>query len=256
MPLADKQWEFLVPLFPPEELEGGRPGRPFRDAREVLDGVLWVLRTGAQWNEMPSKFPPYQTCHRRFQKWVEHGLMEKILRALAEDLRDRGKLDLSEAYIDGTHAGAKKGGLSFGKTRRGKATKIMAVADRSGFPLAVGIASGQRNEVKLVDETLDAAFLDELPPRLIGDRAYDSDGLDAALLDERNIEMIAPHHPRRRRLTQDGRPLRRYRRRWLVERIFAWLQNFRRLLTRHERKASNFLGFVQLGCILILLRGL
>jgi hypothetical protein len=64
---------------------------------------------------MPKKFPPYQTCHRRFQKWVELGLMEKILRALAEDLRDRGKLDLTEAYIDGTHAGAKKGGLSLGR---------------------------------------------------------------------------------------------------------------------------------------------
>jgi len=113
--VSNKQWEFLEPLFPSEELVVGRQGRPFRPAREVLEGVLWVLRTGAQWNEMPKKFPPYQTCHRRFQKWVELGLMEKILRALAEDLRDRGKLDLTEAYIDGTHAGAKKGGLSLGR---------------------------------------------------------------------------------------------------------------------------------------------
>lgn len=115
MAVTDKQWEFLEPLFPDEELKSGRPGRPFRDAREVLDGVLWILRTGAQWSEMPDKYPPYQTCHRRFQKWVELGLMETILRALAEDLRDRGKLDLTEAYIDGTHAGAKKGGLSLGR---------------------------------------------------------------------------------------------------------------------------------------------
>lgn len=115
MAVSNKQWEFLEPLFPSEELVVGRQGRPFRPAREVLEGVLWVLRTGAQWNEMPKKFPPYQTCHRRFQKWVELGLMEKILRALAEDLRDRGKLDLTEAYIDGTHAGAKKRGLSLGR---------------------------------------------------------------------------------------------------------------------------------------------
>jgi transposase len=113
--ITDAQWKFLAPLFPSKELEPGRHGRPFRDAREVLDGVLWVLRTGAQWNELPKKYPPYQTCHRRFQKWIELGLMEKILRALAEDLRDRGKLDLTEAYIDGTHAGAKKGGLSLGR---------------------------------------------------------------------------------------------------------------------------------------------
>ena len=130
----------------------------------------------------------------------------------------------------------------------------MAVADGNGLPIAVGIASGQRHEVKLVDETLDAAFLDELPERLIGDMAYDSNMLDARLLEERDIEMIAPHNPTRRRKTQDGRPLRRYRRRWRVERVFAWLQNFRRLVTRYERKAQNFLGFVQLGCVVILLR--
>ena len=112
MALTDAQWEILKPLLPAEELEEGRRGRPFRSAREVLDGVLWVLRTGAQWNEMPKKFPPYQTCHRRYQKWVEDGLMERVLRTLAEDLRGRGKLDLTEAYIDCTHAGAKKGGLS------------------------------------------------------------------------------------------------------------------------------------------------
>ena len=130
----------------------------------------------------------------------------------------------------------------------------MAVADAHGIPIAVGIAGGQQHEVTLVDDTLDAAFIDELPTRLIGDKAYDSNPLDARLLEERNIEMIAPNHSNRKVMTQDGRPLRRYRRRWKIERVFAWLQNFRRLITRFERKASNFLGFLQLGCIVILLR--
>jgi transposase len=132
----------------------------------------------------------------------------------------------------------------------------MAVSDRAGFPIAVGIASGQRHETKLVEDTLDACFLDELPPKLIGDRAYDANQLDARLMEERNVELIAPHNPTRKTKTQDGRPLRRYRRRWLIERVFAWLQNFRRLVTRYERKAQNFLGFVRLGCVLIMLRGL
>jgi len=95
---------------------------------------------------------------------------------------------------------------------------------------------------------------DELPSRLIGDRAYDSDPLDAALalLD---IEMIAPHRRGRvRPKTQDGRPLRRFKRRWKVERLFAWLGNFRRLVVRYERHSWNYLGFVHLGCILILLK--
>ena len=93
-----------------------------------------------------------------------------------------------------------------------------------------------------------------MPQRLIGDRAYDADPLDDALA-ELGIELIAPHRRGRTKpRTQDGRPLRRYRRRWKIERLFAWLGNFRRLVVRYERHALNYLGFVQLGCILILLR--
>ena len=88
-----------------------------------------------------------------------------------------------------------------------------------------------------------------------GDRAYDSDGLDAELA-ELGVEMIAPHNPTRKRLTQDGRPLRRYRRRWHVERLFAWMMRFRRLVTRYEHHSRNFLGFVKLACLVILLRRL
>ena len=132
----------------------------------------------------------------------------------------------------------------------------MAITDGSGLPISVGIASGQRHEVKLVDDTLDACFLEELPQKLIGDMAYDSNELDERLLRERGIEMIAPHNPTRKNKTQDGRPLRRYKRRWKVERVFAWIQNFRKLVTRYEYKAPNFLGFLELGCIVILIRHL
>lgn len=130
----------------------------------------------------------------------------------------------------------------------------MAVADRAGLPLAVCTASATPHEVTLVSVTLDALLVDDLPQRLIGDRAYDSDPLDAALR-EGGIELIAPHRRNRTRpKTQDGRPLRRYRRRWKVERLFAWLGNFRRLVVRYEYHAQNFLGLVHLACILILLR--
>ena len=140
-----------------------------------------------------------------------------------------------------------------GKTKRGKGTKLMAVADRSGFPIAASVASATPHEVTLVHATLDDRFLDELPERLLGDNAYDSDRLDAEL-QEQGIEMIAPHRRTRRRVTQDGRSLRRYRRRWKIERLFAWLYNFRRLVVRYEYRFLNFLGLVQLGCIVILLR--
>jgi transposase len=131
----------------------------------------------------------------------------------------------------------------------------MAVADRHGLPVAIGIASGQRNEVTLVEETLDARFTKELPKRLIGDRAYDSNKLDARLA-ERGVEMIAPHNPTHTNHTQDGRPLRRYRRRWKVERLFAWLLRSRRIHTRYEPKPQNFLTWLKFGCLVIFLRQL
>lgn len=142
-----------------------------------------------------------------------------------------------------------------GKTKRGKGTKIMGLADAEGLPLAVDASSASPHEVTWVDATLDACFLEELPQRLIGDKAYDSDGLDRRLQHERGLEMIAPHQDNRRKSpSQDGRPLRRYRRRWKIERLFAWLQNFRRLVVRYEYHLRNFLAMVQLGCVVILLR--
>ena len=140
-----------------------------------------------------------------------------------------------------------------GPTKRGKGSKLMAVVDGNGLPVAIDVASASPAEVRLVTSTLDARFIPELPERLIGDKAYDSDA-PAEELADLGIQLIAPHRKRRKNKTQDGRCLRRYRRRWKVERLFAWLQNSRRLVNRWEADVANFLGFVQLGCILILLR--
>ena len=130
----------------------------------------------------------------------------------------------------------------------------MAIADGSGLPVAVHAASASPHEVTLVEETLEGGFVWQKPDRLIGDHAYDSDPLDASLQAE-GIEMIAPHRKgRKKEPTQDGRKLRRYKRRWKVERLFAWLGNFRRLVVRYERRVENYLGFVRLGCMVILLR--
>ena len=108
MDLTDKQWAVLEPIFRPRRRPGGR-GRPWTEARAVLNGVLWVLRTGAPWHDLPRRYPPYQTCHRRFQLWQRAGRLELPLQRLAEDLRDRGTIALSEAFVDATFAGTKKG---------------------------------------------------------------------------------------------------------------------------------------------------
>lgn len=149
-----------------------------------------------------------------------------------------------------------KRGRCVGKTKRGKGTKIMAIADGNGLPVAVCTNSASPAEVKLVHQTLEQRFIAEIPECLVGDKAYDSDGLDQEVLNEFGTDMIAPHRQGRRAetVTQDGRPLRRIKRRWKVERLFAWLYNFRRLVVRYEYHAANYHGFVQLACLIVLLR--
>ena len=130
----------------------------------------------------------------------------------------------------------------------------MALADLHGLPVAIHLESATPHEVTLVEPTLEQRLVSEQPERLIGDKAYDSDKLDESL-QEQGIEMIAPHKSNRiKAATQDGRRLRRYRRRWRIERLWAWLQNFRRILVRQDYLAQHYLGFVHLGCIKILLR--
>jgi transposase len=108
MDLTDAQWAVLAPLFPKPRVRRDRRGRPWRDPRDVLNGILWILRTGAPWKDLPDRYPSYQTCHRRFQRWVREGTFRRVLKALAADLHARGGLDLSETFIDGSFASAKK----------------------------------------------------------------------------------------------------------------------------------------------------
>lgn len=126
-----------------------------------------------------------------------------------------------------------------GKTKRGKGTKIMAVADRNGLPVSDCTESATPHEVTLVMSTLLQMVVPDAPQNLIGDNAYDSDRLDAELRPF-GIELVAPHRRNRRNSTQDGR-------RWKIERLFAWLQNFRRLVVRYERHAENFLGMERIA---------
>jgi|SRR5579863_4026276 len=117
MELTDAQWEIVKPHL--DSKVKGR-GRPRRDERQVLEGILWVLRTGARWKDLPKEFPPYQTCHRRFSQWVRDKTLERLLQAIAVDLQARGKIDLSEAFIDGTFASAKKGAVALVKQSEAK----------------------------------------------------------------------------------------------------------------------------------------
>jgi transposase len=157
-----------------------------------------------------------------------------------------------------------KRGDAVGTTKRGKGTKCMVVVDGEGIPIGATIHSASPAESKLIETTLDSISrpkrgrgrLTVRIKRLIADKAYDCDMLRVRMA-ERGINLICPHRRNRTAMTlQDGRELRRYKRRWKVERTFAWLQNFRRLVTRYERKSTMFLAFVHVACALITLRAL
>ena len=124
MKLCESQWAELSILIPePKKRADGR-GRPWIPNRDVLEGILWVLKSGARWRDLPKdRYPPYQTCHRRFQQWVQEGTFFKIIKVLTCHLRDVGKIDLTETYIDATFVEAKKGGTASVQPRVAKAPK-------------------------------------------------------------------------------------------------------------------------------------
>lgn len=133
----------------------------------------------------------------------------------------------------------------FGKTKRGKGTKIMVLSDASGLPLGVLISSASPHDVTLIEPLLDQRRLRRLPKHLVYDLAADSDRLRKRLR-QRSIELVCPHrYNRTRPPLQD----RRNHRRWKIECSISWLQNFRRLVTRYEYHAHLFLGFVQLASL-------
>lgn len=252
--ISDTHWERIKHHFPEENIPDGRVGRKPVATRQVLEAVLWILNTGAQWKMLPQSYPNYKTVHRRFQGWVRQEILRDVMVDLANELRDSDLLDTSECYIDATFANGRGGGLEIGNTKCGKGVKIMAIVDRAGLPLSVSTHAANHHEVKLVQLSFDFYMIEALPEILIGDRAYDSDDLDNDLRGK-GIKMVSPHRKNRKKPgTQDGRELRRYKRRYIVERFFAWIKHKRRLLNRWELHPENFLGFVQISAVLLLLR--
>ena len=123
MELTNEQWTRIEPIILKTTPEKDPRGRKLKPPRDVLNGILWILRTGAPWKDMPARYPPYQTCHRRFQEWTERGTFQEILYELAKDLYERGKIDIREAFIDGSFAPAKKGALLLARQSVAKAPR-------------------------------------------------------------------------------------------------------------------------------------
>ena len=252
--LGGQQLDWLCERIPdpPRSKKGGRPPA---NKRQVVQGIFWILDNGAKWKDLPRRYGSKSTVHRWFKKWVQEGLFEELMREAGRCVEEREGFRLYECFIDGTFSKAKGGGDGIGCTKAGKGVKIMVLVDARGLPVAVSTTSASPHESRLVQGLFEFMLSEAMPERIIGDKAYDSDKLDDEL-EAMGVEMIAPHRSNRRRerITQDGRPLRRYSRRWLVERTIGWLQHFRRLCMRWEKSTVLFEGFLHLACTLLLLK--
>ena len=251
---TDEQLDWIAERIPDARVSP-KGGRPPADKRRTLRGIFWMLDNGAKWKDLPAEFGAKSTVHRWFARWVADGVFERLLQSAGRLVETRGGYRLYECFIDATFSKAKGGGDGVGVTRVGKGVKIMVLVDARGLPVAVDTAPAGAHESKLVQRLFDFMLTEQTPPRVIGDKAYDCDQLDAELA-ERGVELIAPHRAGRKpeNITQDRRPLQRYRRRWTVERSIAWIQNFRRLCIRWEKSTKLFQGFLHLACTFLLLR--
>lgn len=214
---------------------------------EILGGIIWILVSGSQWSLLPKKiFPPKSTCYYWFQKFKEDNIIENILESI--NLSKKGIIE--EAYIDATFTEAKQGGEKVGKTKAGKGSKIFAIVSREKNVLHLSIESGSPHETSFVPKIIDGIKNKIRILNLIGDKAYDSFPLKNEVK-RYGTHLIAPDRENRIHNKEDGRRLRRYKRRYKIENFFADLHTYRRLVTRYEKKPQNHLTFLQLATLAI-----
>ncbi len=258
---TDRQWAFIQPFLPPP----ARTGRPRAEDRRTVEGILYVLITGCRWQDLPREYGAPTTVWRRLKRWGETFVWERIWRAALAALDLRGHLDWTIAFLDGSFAPAKNGGEKVGLTRKGKGTKWMLVVDGNGLPFGFHPNGANRAEVRLAEQTLDTIWVarprgrpKQRPEKLVADRGYASRAF-RRVLRGCGIRMCIP--PKRRPKNwkaMRGRPVvaRKddYRLRYKVERSFAWLGNFRRLLIRWELRFLVYRAFFAVAIMLLSVR--
>ncbi len=218
--LTDEQWELIAPLFPRPKQRAKKRDRPPAPNRACLEGILWILQTGAAWRFLPDEFPSPSTCWRRLQCWQEKGIWLDAWRTLLGALDENARLRWEREFLGRQFRPGEKGGLAVGKTKRAKGTKWMVLVDGKGIPLGVLLESASPAEVTLAEATLAEVRVPrprgrprEKPQRVIADAGYDSDPLREGL-QKRGIELLAPYRKNNKHWRcHDGRKMRRYKRR-------------------------------------------
>ena len=243
--LSDSEWSVIDAMLP------NKPrGVPRVDDRRVLNGIFWILRSGAPWRDLPAIYGPRTTCYNRFVRWRRAGIWESIMKALAA--RHDAPVQMIDTSMVRVHQhgaciadGARQ---ALGRSRGGLTTKLHAVVNGKGLPLRLEVTPGEAH-----DNRLCLTLLGDLNPKtmVIADRGYDADWI-RALVDEQGAWANIP--PKRNRKDPVCFSPHLYRARNHIERFFNRIKQCRRVATRYDKLASNYLAFVQLASIRLWLR--
>lgn len=253
--IPDQLWERIEPIlarhYPP-----AKTGRPRADLRLMLDGTVFRMRTGCQWNQMPERYGPDSTVHKWFQRFAADGVLEEIWAELVRECDALGAVRWEWQAADGVMGksrfeGEKRGPNPTDRAKMG--TKKSVLVEQEGGPLGVAIDGANVHDTKLLERTIEAVVLERPDPEdviqhLCLDKAYDNPTGEGAC----ETGGYVPHIRRIGEEKLDEAGLKRHpARRWVVERTIAWLQKCRALLVRYDKKAENYLGLIQLACALL-----
>jgi len=235
--LTDHEWTAIKPMLP------NKPrGVPQVNDRRVLNGIFWVLRSGAPWRDQPESFGPYTTCYNRFVRWRRNALA--------------GAHDAAVQMIDTSIVRVHQHGAcitrnrrqSMGRSRGGLTSKIHAVVDTNGLPVRLALTAGEAHDNRLAGSLLSRLTAGSM---LLADRGYDADWIRELVTKRRAWANIPPRSYRNEPICFSPHL---YRARNLVERFFNKIKQSRRVATRYDKLAANYLAFVQLASIRLLLR--
>ncbi|RJL31897.1 IS5 family transposase [Bailinhaonella thermotolerans] len=284
--LSDAAWERIAPLLPPDPPRGGR----WRDHRQVLNGIVWKIRTGADWRDVPERYGPWQTVYQRFRRWSADGTWDRLWEHVQAHGDAAGVVDWSAVCVDSTivrahqhAAGARKGGAgganagecgpggqALGRSRGGLTTKVHLAVDGTGLPLAVLVTGGNINDCTQAIALLQTVRIPRAgrgrprtrPQRVIADKAYSSAAI-RGYLRRRHIAATIPERAdqvanRARRGSGGGRPPAFdpavYRRRNVIERCINRLKQFKGIATRYDKLAIHYRSALTIACLLLWLR--
>ena len=250
--ISDEDWDRVKDLLPGR---AGLPGATAKDNRLFVDAVLWIGKTGAPWRDLPERFGNWNNVWRRFDRWSRKGVWREVFEALQDPDLEWLILDSTIVRAHPHAAGAKKGGdghggqdeQALGRSRGGFGTKIHAGVSGLGLPARLILSAGQEADVTQAGPLLEGLLIEVV----IGDKGYDSDEV-VETIEAKGAEAVIP--PRRNRKEPRSYDAERYKDRNLAERFGHKIKQFRRVATRYEKTARNFLAFVQVAAIMVLLR--